>query len=143
MKERIREIRKNLRLTMEEFGKRLGVTKVTISRLESGVNNVTDQMFTSICREFNINEDWLRNGTGNMFKEKDFEVELMEWAGRTLGGSSTAFKKGFVSMLMRLKDDEWLLLQEKLREILENTERFEALEAEKAAAEEPTENAAD
>lgn len=68
MSERIKLIRKDLNLSQELFGKKLGVTKTTISRLEKGINNVTEQMIISICREFNINEDWLRNGTGEMLK---------------------------------------------------------------------------
>ena len=68
MNERIRYLRKELLgLTLEKFGERLGVTKVTISRLENGINAVTDQMFKSICREFNVNEDWLRDGMGEPF----------------------------------------------------------------------------
>ena len=67
MNERIKELRKNLNLTLEKFGKRLGVTKVTISNIENGNRNLTEQMLISICREFNVNENWLRNGEGEMF----------------------------------------------------------------------------
>ena len=61
MNERIKTLRKTLNLTLEQFGERVGVTKMTISRIENGKNNVTEQMCKSICREFNIREDWLRN----------------------------------------------------------------------------------
>lgn len=67
MNERIRELRKALNLTLEKFGQRLGVGKTAISKLEKGENNVTDQMFKAICREFNVSEDWLRYGTGEIF----------------------------------------------------------------------------
>lgn len=67
MNERIKEIRKTLNLTMEKFGKRLGVGKTAISKIEKGDNSLTDQMFKSVCREFNVNEEWLRTGTGEMF----------------------------------------------------------------------------
>ena len=60
MNERIRALRKELNLTMEKFGIRLGVGKTAISKLENGERNLTDQMFKSICREFNVSEDWLR-----------------------------------------------------------------------------------
>ena len=78
MDERIKILRKKLGLTLDKFGERLGVTKTTISRLENGVNNVTEQMLKSICREFNVNEEWLRNGTGEMFintEDEDAEYE--------------------------------------------------------------------
>ena len=67
MKERVKELRKKLGLTLEKFGEKLGVTKQTVSRVENGVNSLTDQMFKSICREFNVNEEWLRSGYGDMF----------------------------------------------------------------------------
>ena len=51
---RIKELRKQKGLTLSEFGDRLGVTKVTISRLENGVNKVTTQMRAAICREYNV-----------------------------------------------------------------------------------------
>ncbi len=60
--ERIKEIRKSKKLTMESFGKKLGVGRSAISNIENGKRNVTDQMIKSICREFGYNEEWLRNG---------------------------------------------------------------------------------
>ena len=69
MKDRLKELRKQLGLTMEEFGSKLGVRKTTISSLENGVNNFTEQMILSICNVYNVNEQWLRNGTGDMFVE--------------------------------------------------------------------------
>lgn len=54
-------------MTLEEFGGKLGVTKTTISRIEKGVNNLTDQMATAICRTYNVNYDYLVNGDGDMF----------------------------------------------------------------------------
>lgn len=65
--ERIKEIRKTLDLTLDKFGEKLGVTKQTVSRIENGVNNVTDQMARSVCREYNVNYDYLMYGEGEMF----------------------------------------------------------------------------
>lgn len=76
MNERIKELRKTLGLTMEKFGCRLGVTKMTISRIENGVNNVTEQMKKSICREFNVDYIWLTTGEGKMFQDKTEEEEV-------------------------------------------------------------------
>ena len=58
-----------MKLTLEEFGKKVGVTKQTVSRIENGINNLTDQMVKSICREFNVNYDWLMDGEGEMFSD--------------------------------------------------------------------------
>lgn len=67
--ERVKEIRKALGLTLDKFGEKVGVKKQTVSRIENGVNNVTDQMVLSICREFNVNYDYLMNGEGEMFDD--------------------------------------------------------------------------
>lgn len=69
MNERIKELRDALGITLEEFGSRLGVTRTAISRLERGNRGVTDQMAISICREFGVNEQWLRTGEGEMFEQ--------------------------------------------------------------------------
>ena len=71
MNERIKVLRKELGLTLEKFGEHIGVTKMTISRIENGKTTGTEQMFKSICLEFNVNEEWLRNGSGDIFIEKN------------------------------------------------------------------------
>lgn len=65
--ERVREVRNALKLTLEKFGEKLGVTKVAISNIEKGNRNLTEQMAVSICREYNVNYDYLMNGEGEMF----------------------------------------------------------------------------
>ena len=67
--ERVKEVRKALGLTLDKFGEKVGVKKQTVSRIENGVNSVTDQMVLSICREFNVNYDFLMNGEGEMFDD--------------------------------------------------------------------------
>lgn len=62
MNERIKQLRKELGLTLEKFGEKIGVGKTAISKIENGDRSVTDQMFKSICREFNVREEWLRTG---------------------------------------------------------------------------------
>lgn len=60
--ERVKEIRKLEKITLEKFGNQLGVGKSAVSKIERGENSVTDQMIKSICREFGYNEEWLRDG---------------------------------------------------------------------------------
>lgn len=64
MKTRIKQIRKEHRLTQAEFGKRIGITDASCSLIESGRNNPSGQTIKAICREFGINEEWLRTGEG-------------------------------------------------------------------------------
>lgn len=63
----MRDLRKFLGLTLEKFGKTLGVGKTAISKIEKGENNLTEQMTLSICREFRVNYFWLTEGKGEMF----------------------------------------------------------------------------
>ena len=86
MNERIKELRKTLGLTLEKFGERVGVKKSALSLVENGKNNVSEQLFFSICREFNVNDDWLRNGEGEMFNQSDEDEELAAIVGRVLSG---------------------------------------------------------
>ncbi len=76
--ERVKQIRKEKKLTLERFGEKVGVTKQTISRIENGINSLTEQMILSICREFNVNESWLRTGEGEMFSEVPAEDEYFK-----------------------------------------------------------------
>lgn len=69
MKERIREVREHFGLSMEKFGARIGIGKTSISLLESGKNNPSVQTVALICREFGVNEHWLRTGEGEMFEQ--------------------------------------------------------------------------
>ena len=119
MNERVRELRKYLGLTLEKFGEPLGVTKTAISRLENGVNGITDQMVKSICREYNVNEEWLINGTGEMFTEIDRDDQLMRWAASVLKDDSDSFRKRFVTMLSSLSVDEWQFLEDKARMLID------------------------
>ena len=72
--ERIKQIRKNQNQTMEVFGQRIGVTRNSISMIESGRNNPSDQTIRSICREFSVSETWLRTGEGDMYEPRPTDL---------------------------------------------------------------------
>ena len=118
MKDRIKQLRKSLDMTQQVFADRLGVQRNTIAMYEMGRTSPSDAIIISMCREFNVNEDWLRNGTGEMFIQMDMEDQLMEWAGRVLSGRDPDFRKRFVKMLMSLTDDQWELLEQKALELV-------------------------
>ena len=117
--ERLKEIRKSLDLTLEKIGSRIGVGKTAISKLEHDQCAITDQMRKSNCREYNVNEEWILNGTGEMFSEVDREDQIMRWAATVLKEDSSSFRKRFVAMLSSLKDEEWLFLEEKARMLID------------------------
>lgn len=109
--QRVRELRKELGLTLEKFGKPLGVTKTTISRIEKGQNAVTSQMLKSICREFNVNENWLRTGEGEMFKKLNRQQELAQLTATLFKEEEDSFKSRLIMALAQLNEEEWELLE--------------------------------
>ena len=102
MKNRILKIRKDSKLNQEDFGLRLNLTKNYISLIETGNRIPSDRAISDICREFNVNEDWLKNGTGDMYKEKDgsFSELLVE-----LEDSDDDFIKSLITVYMGLDED--------------------------------------
>ena len=107
---RIKEIRKAIGLTQDEFGKRLGISNTAISKIEKGENNVSEQNIISICREFGINEEWLRNGIGEPFIPKTRNQIITDFAGDLIKENDT-FKKRFIEALAKLNDQEWEVLK--------------------------------
>lgn len=117
--ERVKAVRKSLGLTLEEFGKKIGLKKNSLSQIENGKNNLTDQSVLSICREYSVNEEWLVNGTGEMFSEVDREDQIMRWAASVLKEDSSSFRKRFVAMLSSLREEDWIWLEEKARMLID------------------------
>ena len=79
MDKRLKELRKILNLTQQEFADKLGIKRNTIANYESGRNEPIGSVFSLICKEFNVNENWLRNGIGSMFIEPS-EFSLDKYA---------------------------------------------------------------
>ncbi len=121
--ERVKSVRKSCNLTLEKFGERLGVTKTAISYVESDKRNLTEQMLKAICREFSVNEDWLRTGSGgseNMFIPED--MRYINTVGK-LGNEQNDFKKFCISMLMDLPDEYWDYLYNEFKKFEKRKEK--------------------
>ena len=119
MEARLKAVRKAVGLTQQEFADRLGIKRGAVANYEIGRNDPIDAVISLICREFGVNETWLRTGEGEMFAPVDPENQLMEWAGRVLADSSDSFRARFVRMMMGLPDKEWAVLEEKARQLLD------------------------
>ena len=113
--ERIKEVRLSLpnKTSMEKFADRLGVTKGAISFIENGRNQPSDQMIRSICREFNINEAWLRDGIGDMKSAASRSEEMATAVKRLFADRPESFQTALVTTLLRFDPDgpEWALLE--------------------------------
>ncbi len=124
MKNRIKELRKQLGLSQTEFGAKIGVKQTTVAGYENGLRSPSDAAILSICREFNVNETWLRTGEGKMFVEKTRDEEIAAFIGRALSDETPTFKKRLISVLARLSEDEWTMLENRLKEIVDVQEEI-------------------
>ena len=110
MNERIKELRKALNLTQQKFADAIGVRQNTVAQYEMGRNPPTDTVITLICREFNVNETWLRTGEGEMFVQLSPSEELSAFFGDLLADEPD-FRFRLISALSRLDPAEWETLE--------------------------------
>lgn len=101
--ERVREVRKNLGLTLDKFGERIGIKKSALSSIENGRSNLTDANIKAICREFNVDYIWLTTGKGEMFVDSD--DDFLEKIDRIMAGENDA-RKSMVKILVDASDDD-------------------------------------
>lgn len=111
MKDRIKKIRKELDLTQQKFADRIGVQRNTIAMYEMGRTFPSDAIIISICREFNVNEEWLRTGQGEMFIKRTRDEQIASFIGSIQANEDDSFKKRFISMLSALDESEWEVLE--------------------------------
>lgn len=119
MKDRLKEIRKELNLTQAVFAEKIGSSQNVVANYEIGRRNPSASVINNICKTFGVNEDWLRTGEGEMFEELDPEDELMIWAGTVLRDKPDSFRRRFVRMLSKMTDEEWEWVESKLLELFD------------------------
>ncbi len=114
--ERIREVRKALGLTLEKFGERIGIKKNSVSQIENGVNNLTEQMTKAICREFHVDYIWLTTGEGDMFldADDDFKEQIDQ-----IMSSETDARKNLFKFMLTLSEDDVEAMQRLMRKAFE------------------------
>lgn len=122
MGERIKELRRALGLTQKEFGERIGVKPNTIGTYEIGRNEPIDAVISLICREFDVNEHWLRTGEGEMFIQKSRSDEISAFMGDVLR-CEPDFRQRFISVLARMTPEEWAILEKKVMEIADEMKK--------------------
>lgn len=120
--ERIKQVRKVKGLTLEEFGDVIKVSKSSVSMIERGVNNPSEQTVLLVCDKFSVDENWLRTGEGEMFLRKSKEQELGEFLGKIIRDDDDSLRKRLISALARLDESDWAALAEMLRKIKKDPE---------------------
>lgn len=109
--EKIRAIRGALDMTMEAFGKRIGVSRAAISNIENGNRGITNQLATSICREYNVNPEYLSGESDQMFLQVSKSEQLAAFFGDVLQDEEDDFRRRFISALAQMSTAEWKLLE--------------------------------
>ena len=98
-------------MTQQEFADKLGIARGNIGAYEVGKNAPSDAVISLICREFNVNEEWLREGKGEMFIKMTRDQEIVAFIGKTLHSEEDSFKKRLVSALSALNESDWETLE--------------------------------
>lgn len=119
MHERIDALIKALGLNQTKFADRINVSRSYVSQMCIGNKIPADRTISDICREFDVNETWLRTGEGEMFIKKSREEEIAAFVGNILKGEPD-FRRRLVSVLARLSVEEWILLEEMAKKLMED-----------------------
>ena len=117
MNERLKKLRKELDMTQQEFAEGIGIKRNTMATYESGRNEPIDAVISLICTKYNVNENWLRTGEGEMFVEMSYDDEIAQFGGQVMGEEDDSFKKRLISGLAALDDNGWKVLEDFLDSI--------------------------
>lgn len=107
MKNRIKELRKAENLNQSDFAERIGIKQGAISAIEKGSSNLTERTIADICREFNVNEEWLRYGTGDMYREMTKEEETLQHLEKLLKNEQNQLRKDIIYAIAKLPPEAW------------------------------------
>lgn len=116
---RIKAVRTTLKLSQAEFGEKIGLSQNYIWMIEKGERVPSDRTIRDICRVFKVDEIWLRDGIGEMFRPRTREDEITAFCADLLGPDATDFQRDFVSILATLSPEGWDLLEKKINELAE------------------------
>lgn len=117
MNERLKKLRKELDMTQQEFADKIGIARGNIGSYEVGKTAISNAVISLICKTFNVNENWLRTGEGEMFVEMSYDDEIAQFVDQVMGEEDDSFKKRLISGLAALDDNGWKVLEDFLDSI--------------------------
>jgi transcriptional regulator with XRE-family HTH domain len=110
LKNRIQEVRKDNKLTQDEFAVKINLSKNFVSLMETGNRVPSDRTIADICREFNINEEWLRTGSGEKEVPLPMKAHLMALFS-DVSNETDSFRRSLFNAMAKMTPDEWKLLE--------------------------------
>lgn len=111
MNERLKELRKSLNLTQQAFADRIGIARGNIGAYEVGKNAPSDAVISLICKEFNVNEEWMRYGTGDMFAHLNRQQKIAQFSADLFRSEEESFKSRLIMALAELDEEDWVVLE--------------------------------
>lgn len=123
MGERIKELRKSLKMTQQEFADRLNIQRGSIASYETGRISPSNATISLICKELNVSEDWLRNGEGDMYIPITRDEEIASFIGSVQADVDDTFKKRFISALAKLSTEEWKAIEHLMENMISEREQ--------------------
>ena len=123
MQNQIKELRSHVGLNQTDFGARIGVRQSTIAGWETGQRIPPDSAIVSICREFHVDEHWLRTGDGKMFTATTRDEEVMAFVGDVMRGEEDNFRRRFLLALSRLPEERWADIEAFALQIVEENKK--------------------
>mgnify|MGYP000706058901 FL=1 len=120
---RIAAVIKASGLTKTAFAERLNVSQSFVSRLAVGASVPSDRTIADICREFNVNEHWLRTGEGEMFSTLSREEEITKFAMEIIRDPDSEFQRQLLTTMARLEPAQWKLMEQMLDQLLQQRQQ--------------------
>ena len=116
MNERIKTLRKELKMTQDAFASKIGLSRNFIAQIEIGTKVPSARTISDICREFDVNENWLKDGTGEMFIEKTKSEQIWKMLSDVTKDDEDSFKRRLVAALSNLDESGWIVLENLINE---------------------------
>lgn len=140
MADRISKVIRDKEKTKTAFSDRINVSQAFVSQMCSGLKVPSDRTIADICREFNVNEDWLRTGRGDPYIQLSRDEELAQFFGNVMKGEDPDFRRRLLSVMSRLTTDEWALLERMAWKLVDELQQDTGQEGDASGGEESKKN---
>lgn len=140
MADRISKVIRDKEKTKTAFSDRINVSQAFVSQMCSGLKVPSDRTIADICREFNVNENWLRTGRGDPYIQLSRDEELAQFFGDVMKGEDPDFRRRLLSVMSRLTTDEWALLERMAWKLVDELQQDTGQEGDASGGEESKKN---
>lgn len=129
MADRISKVIRDKEKTKTAFSDRINVSQAFVSQMCSGLKVPSDRTIADICREYDVNENWLRTGRGDPYIQLSRDEELAQFFGDVMKGEDPDFRRRLLSVMSRLTTDEWALLEQMAWKLVDELQQDSGQEA--------------